>query len=37
MNGIKFVQHAGPVSLRLARQKQDKIIKTITRKKKNGR
>jgi peptide deformylase len=37
MNGIKFVQHAGPVSLRLARQKQDKIIKTITRKRKNDK
>jgi peptide deformylase len=37
MNGIKFVQHAGPVSLRLARQKQDKLIKTITRKRKNDK
>ena len=37
MNGIRFVEHTGPVSLRLARQKQEKLIKTITRKKKNGR
>jgi peptide deformylase len=37
MNGIKFVQHAGPVSLRLAKQKRDKIIKTITRKRKHDK
>ena len=37
MNGVKFVEHAGPVSLRLARQKQEKIIKTVKRRKKNDR
>jgi peptide deformylase len=37
MNGIKFVEHAGPVTLRLARQKQEKLIKTIIRRKKNDR
>jgi peptide deformylase len=37
MNGVKFIEHVGPVSLRLAKQKQDKIIKTITRKRKHGK
>ena len=27
MNGIKFTQHVGPVALRLAKQKQEKMIK----------
>ena len=34
LNGIRFVDHAGPVAMRLARQKQQKIIKTITRRNK---
>lgn len=34
MNGIRFVQHVGPVTLKLARQKQQKTIKNIVRKKK---
>jgi len=34
MNGVKFVEHAGPVSLQLARKKQQKIIKTIQRRNK---
>lgn len=34
MNGIKFTQLAGPVTLRLAKQKQEKIIKRILRQKK---
>ena len=29
MNGIKFVEHVGPVALRMAKQKRDKVIKTI--------
>jgi len=37
MNGVKFIEHVGPVSLRLAKQKQDKIIKTIIRKRKHGK
>ena len=37
MNGVRFIEHVGPVSLRLAKQKQDKIIKTITRKRKPGK
>jgi peptide deformylase len=27
MNGVRFVQHAGPVAIRLAKQKQQKLIK----------
>jgi peptide deformylase len=37
MNGVRFIEHVGPVSLRLAKQKHDKIIKTITRKRKHGK
>lgn len=37
MNGIKFVQHVGPLAIKMAKQKQEKLIKTITRRKKNGR
>ena len=33
MNGIKFTQLAGPVALRMARQKQQKMIKKIQRRK----
>jgi peptide deformylase len=31
MNGIKFVQHVGPVSIRMARDKQQKTIKKFQR------
>lgn len=34
MNGIKFIQHVGPLALKLAKQKQQKMIKTIKRQKK---
>jgi hypothetical protein len=27
MNGIKFTEHVGPVALKMARQKQNKVIK----------
>ncbi len=37
MNGIKFVEHVGPVALRMAKQKRDKVIKTIIRKRKHGK
>ena len=37
MNGIKFVEHVGPVALRMAKQKRDKVIKTIIRRKKHGK
>jgi peptide deformylase len=35
MNGVRFVQHAGPVAIRLARQKQQKNIKKMQRQFKN--
>jgi len=35
MNGIKFEKHAGPVAIRMARQKQQKNIKNFQRKFKN--
>lgn len=34
MNGIRMIEHAGPVALQMARRKQDKIIKKIVRSKK---
>lgn len=34
MNGIRMVEHVGPVALQLARRKQEKIIKKIVRHKK---
>jgi peptide deformylase len=34
MNGIRMVEHVGPVALQMARKKQDKIIKKIVRNKK---
>lgn len=36
MNGKKFTEHVGPVALQMARRKQEKIIKKISRLKKNG-
>jgi peptide deformylase len=35
MNGVKFVDHVGPVAIRLARQKQQKTIKKYQRQFKN--
>jgi peptide deformylase len=35
MNGIKFVEHVGPVSIRMAREKQRKTIKKFQRQFKN--
>jgi peptide deformylase len=35
MNGIKFTNKVGPVSIQMARKKQQKIMKTILRKRKN--
>lgn len=35
MNGKKFVDYAGPVSLQMARKKQSKIMKKVIRKNKN--
>lgn len=34
MNGIKFTSHVKPVALQLAREKQKKLIKTVSRRKK---
>jgi peptide deformylase len=34
MNGIRFVEHVGPTTLHMAKQKQQKIIKKIVRKNK---
>lgn len=34
MNGIRMVEHVGPVALQMARRKQEKIIKKIVRHKK---
>jgi peptide deformylase len=36
MNGIKFTSHVGPVSLKMAKEKQNKRIKTIKRRMKNN-
>jgi hypothetical protein len=35
MNGVRFVDHVGPVAVRLAREKQQKNIKKLQRKMKN--
>jgi peptide deformylase len=34
MNGIKFTEHVGPVALKMAKQKQDKLLKKHIRKQK---
>ena len=36
MNGVRFVEHAGPTALNVARRKQQKLIKKVVRKQKNG-
>jgi peptide deformylase len=36
MNGKNFTEHVGPVALQMARRKQEKIVKKISRLKKNG-
>jgi len=36
MNGGRFIQHVKPVAMRLARQKQIKRVKKVTRAQKNG-
>jgi peptide deformylase len=35
MNGVRFVDHVGPVAIRLAKQKQEKIMKKFQRQFKN--
>jgi len=34
LNGVKFTQHVGPVALKLAQQRQEKMIKKMQRRKK---
>ena len=37
MNGVKFVEHAGPLAVQMARQRQDKLVKQIVRIQKNAK
>ena len=37
MNGVKFIEHAGPLAVQMARQRQGKLIKQIVRIQKNAK
>jgi len=37
MNGVKFIEHAGPLAVQMARQKQGKLVKQIVRIQKNAK
>jgi len=37
MNGVKFIDHAGPLAVQMARQKQGKLVKQIVRIQKNAK
>ena len=37
MNGVKFVDHAGPLAVQMARQRQEKMIKQMIRIQKNAK
>ena len=37
MNGVKFVDHAGPLAVQMARQRQEKMVKQIVRINKNAK
>jgi peptide deformylase len=37
MNGVKFIEHAGPLAIQMARQRQGKLIKQIVRIQKNAK
>jgi peptide deformylase len=37
MNGVKFIDHAGPLAIQMARQRQDKMVKQIVRIQKNAK
>jgi peptide deformylase len=37
MNGIKFIEHAGPLAVQMARQRQGKLVKQIVRIQKNAK
>ena len=37
MNGVKFIEHAGPLAIQMARQRQGKMVKQIVRIQKNAK
>jgi len=37
MNGVKFVEHAGPLAVQMARQRQGKLVKQLVRINKNAK
>ena len=37
MNGVKFIDHAGPLAVQMARQRQEKMVKQIVRINKNAK
>ena len=37
MNGVKFIEHVGPLAAQMARQRQGKLIKQIVRIQKNAK
>jgi hypothetical protein len=37
MNGVKFVDHVGPLAVQMARQRQEKMVKQIVRINKNAK
>ena len=37
MNGVKFIDHAGPLAIQMARQRQNKLVKQIVRIQKNAK
>lgn len=37
MNGVKFIEHAGPLAIQMARQRQNKLVKQIVRIQKNAK
>lgn len=37
MNGIKFIEHVGPLAIQMARQRQDKLVKRLVRINKNAK
>jgi len=37
MNGVKFVEHAGPLAVQMARQRQGKLVKQYVRNNKNAK
>ena len=37
MNGIKFIEHAGPLAVQMARQRQEKLVKKLVRINKNAK